>query len=111
MVIFEKEAMNAAEIWYYFMLWVTSGAMSVPDSLIKEATRAGISTPLGQHPAIYTHHTCVHTHTHTLVDRASALAGVWLANKRPLIILLERRLTNGITTFMITNQLMNTSTS
>lgn len=78
--------------------------MSVPDSLIRVATSAGISTPLGSRPA-------THLRTHTLTDRASALAGVWLANKRPLIILLESRLTTGIATIMITNQLMNTTTS
>lgn len=87
------------------MLWVMSGAVSVPGSLIRVATRAGISTPLGRRPTLHTSH--LHTHT----DRASALAGVWLANKRPLIILLESRLTTGIATIMIANQLINTTTS
>lgn len=86
-----------------------SGAVSLPDSLIRVATSAGISAPLGPRPAVHTSH--LRAHTHTLTDGVSALAGVWLANKHPLIILLESRLTSEIVTIMITNQLMNSTTS
>lgn len=68
------------EIFFYCLLWVMGKAVSVPGSLIRVATSAGIYTPLGTHN---------HKHTPpTHTDRVSALAGVWLANKRPLIILL-----------------------